>query len=418
MIEVSLHDAVMGLTTSLDFIGVDTAQHGKRVGHMARRVGRAMGWGDARCDYLLHAGMLHDCGVSRVAEERVLDERLAWKGAERHCVRGADYLADCSIFSDFMDVVRYHHCKWSELSRFDALSFEVRLDANLIHLVDRVDVLLSPYLQAEQLHHEIISQAPLIVERMRRFDDDCFESGLLKAFCRIASTDAFWLSMEPRYLDEELMTFGRNAVPVTLDAESLRGLSRLLHRLISSKSPHTEDHSLRVAAITRHLAHVMGYRDEHLLLIELAGLLHDIGKLRVPSGIIEKPDVLTLEEHSHMARHSYDTFRILRRIFPDSPLPLWAGTHHENLLGLGYPFRYGAAEIAPEARIVSVADIFQALLQDRPYRSRLSGEEVILRMSALVSEGRLDRDVFEVLVRELEHCVRLAVDEPTPDRQP
>lgn len=408
MISLNLHDAIVALTTSLDFVGVDEIQHGKRVGHMARAVGQALGWSEARCWTLLHAGMLHDCGVSQVREHKLLTATLEWDGAEEHCIRGANYLAACPVLSRFADIVRYHHSRWDELSAVETLTAETRLDANLVYLVDRADVLLVPYLTGGHLHHEVIWEHEAIVARLQALAGNLFAPELVDAFARTAASDAFWLSMDPLYLNEELDALGKGVPPVALSACEMRDLAVLFSRVVDAKSHYTDDHSRRVAAICRHLAAAMGRQGEALVMIELAGLLHDMGKLRVPDEIIEKPGVLTRDERAYIARHSYDTYRILMRIFPDTPIPRWAGSHHENLLGLGYPFRSSADEIDLESRIVSVADIFQALLQDRPYRPRLSGDDVIGRLEMLVREGRLDAGVVATLIRERDACVRLA----------
>ena len=221
--------------------------------------------------------------------------------------------------------------------------------------------------------------------------------------------------MEPGYLDEELSSRCKQAPPALVAVQDLRELAGLMARVIDAKSHYTDDHSRRVAAISRHLAAAMGRRGDDLVMIEIAGLLHDVGKLRVPEEIIEKPSALTREEHAYIARHSYDTYRILMQIFPQTPIPRWAGAHHENLLGEGYPFRRDASQIELESRILSVADIFQALLQDRPYRPRLTLDEVILCMTSMVVEGRLDGEVLAVLIHEREACLRLASSEfPLP----
>lgn len=411
MITLKLHDAIVGLTTSLDFVGVDEIQHGKRVGHMARLVGQQLGWGQERCMMLLHAGMLHDCGVSQVREHKYLTETLEWDGAEEHCIRGERYLRACPVLSGFADIVRYHHTRWDELPNVDALDADARLNTNLLFLVDRADVLLAPYLAGGHLHNEIMWEHGALLERLRGLAGGMFAPELVEAFAELAVSEAFWLSMDPLYLNEDLDLLGRDVPELALSAGELRELALLFSRVVDAKSHYTDDHSRRVAAISRHLAASMGRRGEDLAMVELAGLLHDMGKLRVPDEIIEKPGPLTREEHAYIARHSYDTYRILMRILPSTPIPRWAGSHHENLLGIGYPFRTHAEEIDLETRIISVADIFQALMQDRPYRPRLGGEEVIGRLRELVADGRLDGQVVSMLERECETCVRLASSE-------
>lgn len=415
MIKLNLHDAILALTNSLDYVGVDAMQHGKRVGHMAFLVAQTLGWSEARCRHMLHAGMLHDYGVSHVREERHLNDSLEWDGAEAHCVRGAAYLEACPALSGFRDIVRYHHRNWSELAEVSGLAPDTALEANLICLVDRVDVLLTPYLSGGHLHNNIVWESHQIVERLKPLSGHQFAPVLVEAFARTAASEAFWLSMEPGYLDEELSSRCKQAPPALVAVQDLRELAGLMARVIDAKSHYTDDHSRRVAAISRHLAAAMGRRGDDLVMIEIAGLLHDVGKLRVPEEIIEKPSALTREEHAYIARHSYDTYRILMQIFPQTPIPRWAGAHHENLLGEGYPFRRDASQIELESRILSVADIFQALLQDRPYRPRLTLDEVILCMTSMVVEGRLDGEVLAVLIHEREACLRLASSEfPLP----
>ena len=116
----------------------------------------------------------------------------------------------------------------------------------------------------------------------------------------------------------------------------VKELARLFSRVVDAKSPYTDEHSQRVARIARQLAVEFGLNGIELEQIEIAGRLHDIGKLRVSEDIIEKPGSLTPGERATMHRHSYDTFRILNRVFADSKIPIWAGFHHETLRGDGY----------------------------------------------------------------------------------
>lgn len=408
MIPLNLHDAITALTTSFDFVGIDEVQHGKRVGYMARMVARELGWSDERCWKLLHAGMLHDCGVSRVREHRQLTETLEWDGEEEHCVRGAAYLAACPILAHFKDIVRYHHTRWMTLEHMADVDPDVKLEANLVYLVDRADVLLTPWLEGGRLDSAIMWEKDAIIARLQALTGTLFSPQLVEAFAGVAKSEAFWLGMEPLYLNEEMEALGRQVPSMCLSLAEMRELALMFSRVVDAKSPYTDDHSRRVAAISRHLAAAFGRDTETLQMVELAGLLHDMGKLRVPDEVIEKPGALTREEKACILRHSYDTYRILARIFPNTPIADWAGSHHENLLGLGYPFRRHADEIDLESRIISVADIFQALLQDRPYRERLNGDEVMERIDALVEEGRLDGGVVAALRREFDACLHLA----------
>jgi len=110
-----------------------------------------------------------------------------------------------------------------------------------------------------------------------------------------------------------------------------------------------------------------------------------------------------------MHRHSYDTFRILQRVFNDSKIPVWAGFHHETLIGDGYPFKNANQELDLECRIIAVADIFQALAQERPYRHTMTLEYILNDLQSRVTAGRLDGDVVAKLTANAERYYRLAV---------
>ncbi len=92
---IDMHNAITALSCALDLVGVDEVKHGKRVAVMARAIALHLDWPDAECLSILYAGMLHDCGVSRIHEHRRITETLEWDGAEDHCIRGAAYLSAC-----------------------------------------------------------------------------------------------------------------------------------------------------------------------------------------------------------------------------------------------------------------------------------------------------------------------------------
>ena len=406
---IDLRQTLISLTGALDFVGIDEIHHGKRVALMAGAVAAELGWSaEARRD-IIYAGMLHDCGVSRQREHRCLTEMLEWEGAEEHCLRGERYLAECPPLGRFADVVRWHHTRWEKLVT-QPLSEELRLAANLIFLADRADVLVAKYFGGESMANELLWEYPQVVERLHGLAGRMFAPALVDAFARAAGREAFWLCMDPPYIDEEVGERLSEADPVELDTTDALAIAGLFARTVDAKSSYTLEHSTRVARIARHLAAHLGMAGERLDLIEIAALLHDIGKLRVPEEIIDKPGALTTQERAYVTRHSYDTGRLLKRVFPGLPIAGWAAMHHENLLGTGYPEHWHGPAIPLEARLIAVADIFQALSQERPYRERLSAQEVMRQICALAAAGRIDAEMVAHLGGQLEDCYKLAVD--------
>lgn len=401
---IDLHRSIISLSCALDLVGIDEVKHGKRVAIMAWHIAGKLDWPAADRLSILYAGMLHDCGVAKVREHRQLTESLEWDDSEAHCVRGAEYLAACPPLAYLADEIRYHHTRWEHLQQLP-LSPRVRLRTNLLFLADRIDILQTPFLASEQ----VLIAAPKIVERLRSYSGVLFAPELLAAFAELAKSQAFWLAMDPDYLDEDLRELGHDLPAVELTYPSLREMARLFSRVVDAKSPYTELHSERVAQIARQLAAGLGITGCDLEQVEIAGLLHDIGKLRVSEDIIDKRGSLTIEERACMQRHSYDTYRILQRVFADSKIPQWAGFHHENLRGEGYPFKTIGKSLPLECRIISVADIFQALAQSRPYREGMKLVDIVDHLQQRVAEGVLDGGVVAKLAENADSYYELAV---------
>jgi HD-GYP domain-containing protein (c-di-GMP phosphodiesterase class II) len=163
-----------------------------------------------------------------------------------------------------------------------------------------------------------------------------------------------------------------------------------------------------VAATADVLAQLCGFSPADCRTIHLAGLMHDLGKLAVPAEILEKPGRLTQEEFAVMRRHTYYTFHLLEPLQVLDVIRVWAAFHHERMDGHGYPFHLSGEEIPLGSRIISVADVFTALTEDRPYRRGMSAADAFQIISEAVSDHRLDRQVTNTLHAHLDEldCTR------------
>lgn len=145
---------------------------------------------------------------------------------------------------------------------------------------------------------------------------------------------------------------------------------------IDAKDPYTCGHSSRVAQLAQALTRELGYDDETVETVRMAGLLHDIGKIGVPDAILGKPGKLTEEEFAEMRKHPELGYRILRGIRQFEGILPGIRHHHESWDGSGYPSGLAGEEIPEVARILAVADAFDAMTSDRPYRAGMSLEVV------------------------------------------
>lgn len=172
-------------------------------------------------------------------------------------------------------------------------------------------------------------------------------------------------------------------------------------KAIDIKDQYTNGHSSRVAEYSKLLAQKMGYREEEVERIHHIALLHDIGKIAVPDEILNKPMPLTAEEYEVMKRHAQDGYDILKEIRSYPDMALGAGFHHESLDGTGYPNGCGREEIPFVARIVAVADTFDAMNSTRPYRVKMPMEKIVEELKR-VSGTRLEPDIVKLMLELIE----------------
>jgi HD-GYP domain-containing protein (c-di-GMP phosphodiesterase class II) len=130
--------------------------------------------------------------------------------------------------------------------------------------------------------------------------------------------------------------------------------------------------------------------------MEIAGYIHDIGKLSVPNEILEKNGKLDPAEFNVIRKHTYYTYAILRKIDALERIAAWAAFHHERIDGNGYPFHIEGKDIARLARIMAISDVFTALTEDRPYREGLDREKT-MKILYSMADGALDRSIVELL---------------------
>ena len=172
--------------------------------------------------------------------------------------------------------------------------------------------------------------------------------------------------------------------------------------VVDAKSPFTSRHSRGVADAASLISVALGYSDERIQAIHRAALLHDIGKLRVPNSILDKPGKLTNEEFAVVKEHPALTQQILERIPAFHDMAIIAGAHHEKLDGSGYPNKLRAGDLSPEARIIAVADVYAALSEDRPYRESLDLSQIAAIMTKDIPH-KLDPECYDALMFALTH---------------
>ena len=404
--KIDIQHMVHTISNAVDLVGVSDVFHGRRVAMMAVECAKTLGWDSATQLLLFEGGLLHDCGVSSTSEHHSLIQEFEWKGANAHCESGNLLLQAFVPLAHLAPIVRYHHSRWEDMTklRVDPL---IASQANLIHLVDRVDALISGYYRDESLLLHV-AEVRDVIERQR---DRSFSSELVDAFLAASTPEAFWLQLDQAYIPQFVEDMEKRQEPRCGTLQDLKQFAILIAAIVDAKSHFTAQHSFGVARLTRFLAQKCGVTGDHLELLEIAALMHDIGKLQVPDEILESTGPYSAAERAVMKKHSFATYQILRRVAGFEELALWAAQHHESLNGGGYPFHHMDKAISLESRIIRVADIFQALVQVRPYRNPMPVPQILELLRKMQDANEVDGAIVDLVAQHEKECYEVALKE-------
>ncbi len=232
-----------------------------------------------------------------------------------------------------------------------------------------------------------------------------FEPGLIWIFEAVASDEDFWTALHDPQLMERVIALEPALTLRTADEDYIDSIATGFAKVIDSKSPFTSGHSERVSVFADLIAEELGYNSDERRILRRAALLHDIGKLAVSNTILDKPGKLTEEEFAAVKMHPVHSGEILRGVSLFEAIAPIAEGHHERLDGKGYPNGLKGDAIGRDTRIVTVADIFDALTADRPYRKAMT---VTQAMAILDKDtgAAVDGDCVAALKRALARSER------------
>jgi HD-GYP domain-containing protein (c-di-GMP phosphodiesterase class II) len=214
-----------------------------------------------------------------------------------------------------------------------------------------------------------------------------FDPQLVRALVGLRGDAAFWGALSEPSLGDRLAAIEPDDYVMHADESMLDRISWGFAQVVDAKSPWTYRHSEGVAQIAVGIGQAQGLTINELRDLRRAGLLHDIGKLGVSNTILDKPGRLTDDERAAVQRHPEFSERILRGVPCLRHLAELAATHHERMDGHGYYRGIGEAGLSRAARALVVADIFEALSAERPYRETMSRERVLSILGEMSGDG-------------------------------
>ena len=223
-----------------------------------------------------------------------------------------------------------------------------------------------------------------------------FDPALVAALDRTARDAAFWAMLGSATIDREVLALEPGRLRVPLDDDYLDDIAAAFGQVIDSKSPFTSGHSARVADYVEQIAAVLGLPAQRRRWLKRGALLHDVGKLGVSNAVLDKAGKLDAGEWQLVRQHAQFTEAILSRIGAFGELARVAAAHHERLDGGGYPHGLAGDDISLETRIITTADIFDAISAERPYRGAVPVPRTLEMMAETVGTA-IDARCFEAL---------------------
>ncbi|WP_240539956.1 HD-GYP domain-containing protein [Salinarimonas soli] len=288
---------------------------------------------------------------------------------ETRCQRGADIARRMRFSEAVASGIRDLDEHW------DGGGKPLGLRGEAISLFARIALLA----QVVDVFHTSAGEAGAVAE-LRRRRGIWFDPALVDAFVRISLDRGFWTGLTSPDLEAALFDLEPGQRRVALDDGYLDDIAAAFAQVVDAKSPFTHGHSQRVALFAVMTADRLGLSPERRRWLRRAALLHDIGKLGVSNQVLDKAGPLDDAEWAQMRTHPGAGAAILSRIDAFAGMARVAAGHHERLDGRGYPSGLKGEAIDLETRIVSVADVFDALTAERPYRAAMPPEQAFAIM--------------------------------------
>ncbi len=396
-IDFYLKDVFSLFSDVLDYLVPGVRVHHSAVALISFDIALQMGLSNDEIELVTNASLIHDIGLGGLAKR--FDSIEGMELDYEHCRVGYEMLKKIPWAGRHAEIVLHHHDKWIGDNKSGAKKDTIPLESRIIFLANEVAMQVytgSPY--------TLLNMKDAVLRRVRDLKGTYFDPDVVGAFEKVAQREAFWFSLNPVVVKELVKSSIPGGKRVFSTPDIIRTYT-VLADIVDFKSQFTRNHSINVARLAALLACKMHFSEFDIDMTMLGGLLHDIGKVAVPSYVLDKPGRLTKEEFNIMKLHPYVTHTILASAPSFGFVDMIASLHHEKLNGSGYPFRLTKRHLSLGARLMAVADIFSALHERRPYRRNFGFAEIMNIMLDMVAKGEIDADIVDVLVANKDEAI-------------
>jgi len=402
---ISLIEPVSALAEAVDLSDPSLTTHQEQVAYIALAIAEELKLTSYEQCQIALAGELHDIGFLSLEDRlKFTEQSFEVRETYNHELIGYALLRRLEPLKEAANMIRFHHLPWNNGNGKNVNGIDVPIGSHIINLADRIAISLDR-------RKDVLGQADAITEKVANYSGTLFHPDAVKAFLSLSRMEYFWLDASSSYCGR-IVQRKLEPLNVWLGMRDLITLAEVFAQIIDFRSPFTAHHSSGVAATAGALARLAGFSANECQLMQVAGYLHDIGKLAVPGSILEKPGELDETEKRIMKSHVYYTYHTLENIQGFETINTWASLHHERLDGTGYPFHLTAVDLPLGSRIMGVADVFTAIMEDRPYRKGMPSETA-LELLDKMTKSALDPHVVAILMDNLEEVNAIRVTAQT-----
>lgn len=399
--KLNFNELLTALSFGLDCVEKDLAgvatNHSKRVAYLCIKMGERLNLEQRELSDLASYAVMHDNALTEFiqAEYTTSANVRSAKSIKLgpHCSMGERNIKCFPFFKPVDNVILYHHENADGSGPFLKKTNEVHFYARLIHIADNVDSEFNLSCVDGDKFSKIIGYLKENEDRL--FDKE--DTELFKK-CFVNASDL-------NLIDSAIDSMLKKALPYTeaeLSPQRLIDIGSIFAKIIDYKSEFTSLHSLGIAKKAYEMGKYYGFDEEKCSKLYLAGAVHDVGKLAVNTDILEKPGKLTSDEFDHIKEHAYYSAKILEKLEGLEDVAKWAMRHHEKLNKKGYPFGIGADKLDHEDRLLACLDIYQALVEERPYKSGKTHSEAVSILYKMAADGMLDMEISKDIDRVFE----------------
>jgi HD-GYP domain-containing protein (c-di-GMP phosphodiesterase class II) len=389
-VTVNLSDLLFSVSGVMDLSDPTLVDHQIRTAFVASEMALAAKLDYVQTERLFVAALLHDIGALS-PEEKIGAHIYEDISPELHCQRGGKLFREAFWLEPSAEIVEWHHTPMKTHKSLGRTLAQLNvLSAQIVYLSDH----LERFIRRDRF---ILHQKEELRTRIHALAGNEIHPDVIRLFDEVSASDYFWLELVSKDLDRQLKE--RNILrSIILDFKAARSIAGVFKDITDYRSRFTATHSSGVAACAVGIAEQLAFTGKDLQQVELAGLIHDIGKLVVPNAILCKDAPLTAEERRIIHQHPYYTYRILSQVRGLEQVAEWAGFHHERLDGSGYSKQIDRTDLDLGAKMIAVADVATAIAETRPYRGPGDQVTVIGELRKMAKDGLLEPIVIEVLI--------------------